>query len=164
MVKIEVLYKEKKISRIIETEQDRYVNFFLATYKDNLVHSKENIHKHPRWSIISGYYAMHDISKLFIAKIYRLKIDREIHATTIKVLKELLKDKEILRLIEKGLEEYQSLSDELNNAKKERVKIQYYTGTPFLKEKYANKSESFLNNIVMPYVNKIELIMKKNDN
>jgi hypothetical protein len=164
MVKIEVLYKEKKISRIIETEQDRYVNFFLATYKDNLVHSKENIHKHPRWSIISGYYAMHDISKLFIAKIYRLKIDREIHATTIKVLKELLKDKEILRLIEKGLEEYQSLSDELNDAKKDRVKIQYYTGTPFLKEKYANKSESFLNNIVMPYVNKIELIMKKNDN
>jgi len=50
---------------------------------------------------------MHDVSKLLIAKMYGLKIDREVHATAIKVLRELLKDKEILKLIEDGYEECQ---------------------------------------------------------
>ena len=159
MVKIEILYKEKKISKIKETELVRYINFFSATYKDNLIHSEDNITKHPRWSIISGYYAMHDVSKLFIAKKYRFRIDRDIHATTIKVLKELLKDKETLKLIEKGFEEYKTLSDDLKDAKIERVKMQYYTGTPFLKEKYANKSKNFYYDVVMPYIKKIESIM-----
>lgn len=68
MVLIETLFRENKISRISELELDRYTNFFENSYKDNLNHSKENLTKFPRWSIVSGYYAMHDIAKLFIAK------------------------------------------------------------------------------------------------
>ncbi len=83
MVKIDTLFNEKKISRISELELGRYVNFFESSYKDNLEHSKKNILEFPRWSIISGYYAMHDITKLFIAKKFRIKIDFEVHATTI---------------------------------------------------------------------------------
>ena len=85
MVKIEVLYREGKVSKIKETELQRYIEFFTESYKDNLNHAEYTLESHPRWSIISGYYAMHDISKLLIAKIYRLKINSEVHSTTIKV-------------------------------------------------------------------------------
>lgn len=68
MVKIDALFKEGKIVRINEFESERYINFFENSYKDNLEHSKANIIQSPRWSIISGYYAMHDITKLFLAK------------------------------------------------------------------------------------------------
>ncbi len=163
MVKLEVLEKEKKISRIKETELERYVQFFTASYKDNRDHAIETVETHPRWSIISGYYAMHDVSKLLIAKIYRLKIEREIHATTIKVLRELLKDKEVLHLIEEGFEEYRNLADDLNDAKKERIKVQYYTGTAFLKKKYAKRAKEFLTFIVEPYLKKINKLLKEEE-
>src|SRR3989338_55433 len=155
MVQIEVLMQEGKVSRIKETELQRYIEFFTESYKDNLRHSEANLSLYPRWSIISGYYAMHDISKLLIAKIYRLKIDGEVHATTIKVLKELLKNDEILRLIEEGYEEFQNLAQDLSDAKKDRVKVQYYTGTKFMKEKYKERANEFYEDIVKPYIEKI---------
>jgi len=160
MVKIEILEKEEKISRIKETELKRYIGFFRESYQDNLNHSKDNIEKYPRWCIISGYYAMHDISKLLIAKIYRLKIDREVHATTINVLRELLKDEETLKLIEDAYEEFQNLADELRDAKRERVKIQYYTGTAFMKEKYKKRASEFYEDIVKPYIEKIKKMLE----
>jgi hypothetical protein len=92
MVSIETLMKEGKVSRIRELEVGRYVNFFENSSKDNLAHCKATIKTFPRWSIISGYYAMHDTTKLLIAKKFRLKIELEVHATTIKVLRELVKD------------------------------------------------------------------------
>lgn len=170
MVKLEILEKENKISRIKETELDRYTEFFTESYKDNLSHSEANADNYPRWSIISGYYAMHDISKLLIAKVYRLKVDKEVHSTTIKVLREILKDKETLKLIETGYEEFHSIADELSDAKKERVKVQYYTGTSFLKEKYKKKASDFSSGVVNPYIEKIKKMLgtekkaRKDDN
>ncbi|MBT4539963.1 hypothetical protein HOC35_00470 [Candidatus Woesearchaeota archaeon] len=155
MVKIELLLNEKKISRIKETELSRYLDFYKESYTDNLNHATANVNNFPRWSIVSGYYAMHDISKLFIAKVYRFKIDREVHATTIKVLKELLNDPGLLKLIEDGYGEYSNLDDDLKDAKKERVKVQYYTGTDFMKHKYANKAKEFVGINVKTYVEKI---------
>jgi hypothetical protein len=160
MVKIEILEKERKISRIIETELGRYIEFFTESYKDNLGHSKENIGAYPRWSIISGYYAMHDISKLLIAKVYRLKIDREVHATAIKVLRALLRDDETLGLIEEGYGEFQNLDEELSDAKKDRVRVQYYTGTKFMKEKYKKRADEFYSGVVAPYVKKIKALLE----
>ena len=160
MVKIEDLEKGKKISRIKETELDRYIEFFTESYQDNLRHSEDNKEIYPRWTIISGYYAMHDISKLLIAKVYRFKIEKEVHATTIKVLRELLKDEETLKLIEEGYEEFQSLADELNDAKKDRVKVQYYTGTKFMKEKYKKRAFEFYEDIVIPYIKRIKKILE----
>lgn len=160
MVKIETLEKEKKISRIKETELDRYIEFFTESYQDNLKHSEDNKETYPRWTIVSGYYAMHDISKLLIAKIYRFKIEKEVHATTIKVLRELLKDEETLKLIEEGYEEFQSLADELNDAKKDRVKVQYYTGTKFMREKYKKRALEFYGDIVIPYIKRIKKILE----
>ncbi|MFH1440267.1 MAG: hypothetical protein ABIG89_06875 [Candidatus Woesearchaeota archaeon] len=161
MVKIEILLDENKLSRIKETELGRYLGFFTESYTDNLNHSIANVELFPRWSIISGYYAMHDISKLLIAKIYRFKIERETHTTTIKVLREVIKDKEILKLIEDGYKEYKSLADDLNDAKKERVKVQYYTGTHFMKVKYKHMASDFVNDIVKPYIQKINKLITK---
>lgn len=161
MVKIEVLLRKGKVSKIKETELQRYVEFFTESYQDNLKHSEENLESFPRWSIISGYYAMHDISKLLIAKVYRLKIELEVHATTIKVLRELLKDEEIIKLIEEGYEEFQILSEELKDAKKDRVKVQYYTGTTFMKEKYKKRSVEFHKDVVRPYIKKIKKLLEE---
>src|SRR3989338_1000002 len=113
MVKIEILLSEGKISKISELELKRYTDFFENSYKDNLDHCKSNLDKFPRWAIISGYYAMHDITKLLLAKKFRIKIDFEVHATTIKVLKELIKNKEIISLIEEGYKEFLTLANDL---------------------------------------------------
>ncbi len=155
MVKIEVLIKEGKISRINELEVERYINFFESSYKDNLEHSEYNINSFPRWSIISGYYAMHDATKLLLSKKFRIKIELEVHSTTIKILQELIDNKEILNLIKKGYKEFLSLANDLAEAKKDRVKVQYYTGTKFMKKEYAKKAEGFHNSIVLVYLEKI---------
>ena len=144
MVSVKTLIEEGKIARIRELEVARYVNFFEQSYKDNLEHCISTKQTFPRWSIISGYYAMHDITKLLIAKKFMLKIELEVHATTIKVLRELIKDKEATRLIEKGYSEFISLANDLTLAKKERKKAQYYTGTAFMKERFAKISAEFL--------------------
>ena len=152
---------EGKVVRLNELEIDRYVNFFSSSYKDNLEHCRATLASFPRWSIISGYYAMHDITKLLLAKKFRLKIELEVHATTIKVLHELIKNKEILRLIEKGYSEFINLANDLAEAKKERVKVQYYTGTAFSKETYANRAAEFLKTIVVLYLEKINALLEE---
>lgn len=48
MVKIEVLLKEGKVSRIKETELPRYIEFFTESYKDNLKHSEANLNSYPQ--------------------------------------------------------------------------------------------------------------------
>ena len=161
MVKIETLIKEEKVSKISELELERYINFFDKSYKNNLEHSKFVLEKFPRWSIISGYYAMHDIAKLFLAKEFRLKIDYEVHATAIKVLRELIKNKEILKLIEKGYEEFINLANDLAEAKKDRVKVQYYTGTEYMEQEYKKRAKEFLNKIVELFLFKINKLMEK---
>jgi hypothetical protein len=160
MVKIEILLQERKISRINELELNRYLNFFENSYKDNLEHSKANLDKFPRWAIISGYYAMHDITKLLLAKKFRIKIELEIHATTIKVLRELIKNKEIITLIEHGYKEFLTLAQDLDEAKKERIKAQYYTGTEFMYKEYEKRALEFYDSVVLKYLEKIQELLK----
>ncbi|MBI2676029.1 MAG: hypothetical protein HYX24_06230 [Candidatus Aenigmarchaeota archaeon] len=160
MVSVETLMKEGKVSRIRELEVERYVNFFENSYRDNLGHCMFSLKEFPRWSIISGYYAMHDITKLLIAKKYRLKIELEVHATTIKVLKELLGDRVILRLIERGYREFISLANDLAEAKRQRTRAQYYTGTEYMKEHFGKMSEEFLAATVNPYVQRIRKLLE----
>ena len=160
MVKIDILLNEGKISKISELELKRYVDFFENSYKDNLEHSKSNLDKFPRWAIISGYYAMHDITKLLLAKKFRLKVEFEVHSTTIKVLRELIKSEEILSLIEKGYKEFLSLANDLAEARDERVKAQYYTGTEFMHEEYLKRANGFYQNVVLQYLEKIKELLK----
>ena len=152
--------KRKLASKIIETESERYLNFFDNTYKENLEHCKFVIENFPRWSIVSGYYAMHDITKLFLAKKFNIKIDFNVHKTTLDLLKEVVNDKEILKLLKTGYKEFIETANDLARARKERTKAQYYTGTEFMKEKYKEKAKDFLNKIVIPYLNKINDIIR----
>lgn len=159
MVNIEVLIREGKLSRIMELEKQRYVRFFAHSYKENFEHSKFIMRHFPRWCIISGYYAMHDVTKLLLAKQFGLKVDYEVHATTIKALKELVKNKEILKLIEKGYNEFISLANDLAEAKRERVKVQYYTGTEFMKMHYRERASEFNKFVVKPYLEKVRRLL-----
>lgn len=158
MVKIETLIAEGKVVKIGELELARYTNFFENSYKENLEHSKAVMTAYPRWSIISGYYAMHDITKLLLAKNFMLKIELEAHATTIKVLAELIKNNELVKLIEKGYNEFIFLANDLASAKKERVKAQYYTGSKFMKGEYRKRASVFLNEVVTPFIDKIKAL------
>jgi hypothetical protein len=155
MVRIETLMREGKVSRIGELEIGRYANFFENSHKDNLEHCKFTLGTFPRWSIISGYYAMHDITKLLLAKKFRLKMEIEVHATTIKVVREVLKKPKIVEMLEKGYSEFIRLANDLAEARKERVKVQYYTGTEFMKGEYRRRAEDFLKNMVEPYLEAI---------
>src|SRR4030042_1775632 len=141
---INYLLKTKKISRIIETEKERYLNFFSNSYKENLEHCKDNIKKYPRWSIISGYYAMHDLTKLFLADKFSIKVELNVHQTTLDVIKELIKDEQIIEMLNLGYSEFIKLLNDLAIAKKQRTKAQYYTGTNFMKEKYKEEAKIFL--------------------
>jgi hypothetical protein len=154
--KLRELFLKRKISRISELEIERYINFLQNSYKDDLAHASENVDKFPRWSIISGYYAMHDIAKLFLAKKFRIKILKEVHSTTIKVMKVVSERKDLIKLLEIGYKEFRKLVEELEVAKKERVKVQYYTGTPYLESLYKKRAKEFLENVVKPFIQKME--------
>ena len=154
MVKIEILIDEGKISKINDLELERYVNFFENSYTDNLEHCKSNLDKFPRWAIISGYYGMHDITKLLLAKKFRVKIEFEVH------LREVIKNKEINNLIEIGYKEFLTLANDLDEAKKERTKVQYYTGTKFMHQEYLKKANEFCNSVVLPCTEKIKELLK----
>ncbi len=159
MVKIEILMQEGKVGKINELELERYLNFFEHSSDDNLRHSLAVTDTFPRWSIISGYYAMHDRTKLFLAKTFRLKIELEVHSTTIKVLREVLHDQETLKLMEKGYQEFISLANDLAQAKKERVKSQYYTGSAYMEEEYKKRATAFLRETVEPFLQKIDALL-----
>jgi len=127
---------------------------------DNLEHCKYVMDGYPRWAIISGYYAMHDMAKLLLAKQFRLKVDFEVHSTTIKVLNTLVKNKQILNLIDKGYKEFISLANDLADAKKDRVKVQYYTGTEYMKDEYKKRAKEFLRVVVEPYLKKMTILLR----
>lgn len=163
MVKIDILFKKGLITKISELEKERYINFFENSYKDNLEHSKKNLVEFSRWSIISGYYAMHDITKLLMAKKFRIKVEFNVHKITIQLLRELIKNKELNILIKKGYTEFLNLANDLSEARKERTKVQYYTGTKFLKEEYTKRAEEFYEKIAFEYVEKIKKLIEEKD-
>lgn len=158
MKRLDYLFKTGKITRIIETEKPRYLNFFSNSYKENLEHCKFVLLIFPRWSIISGYYTIHDLTKLFLAEKFNIKIEFNVHQTTIEVLGELIKDKQIIEMLNLGYNEFLKLLNDLATARAKRTKAQYYTSSAFIKEKYKQEAFSFLHSTVLPYINKIKEI------
>ena len=156
---IESYLKKGLISKIVETELTRYINFFEQTYKENIEHAEAVKNTFPRWGIISGYYAMHDITKLFLVKRFSIKVDLRVHKTTILLMKSLCEQKEILILLESAYEEFLKMANDLAEAKEERMKAQYYTGSEFMKERYKKESIEFLKNFVRPYLQKMAILI-----
>jgi hypothetical protein len=161
MLTIENLIADDKISRISHYEKPRYINFFETTYKDDLELCKFVLEKHPRWSIISGYYAMHDVTKLFLAMNYGYKVhDIDVHSTTISLLSLVLRQshEDIVSLFESGYEEYKNTVGELSGARNERRKAQYYTGSEFTRDYYLSRARKFCDESVEPYIEKILIL------
>lgn len=169
--------KEEKESLWIElpqTEKKNYLEFHQQAYLEDLQHAEENMLKYPRWSIISGYYAMHDLTKLFFALNYNFKITSpQIHLKVILVLEEKIKDetikKKLIDLLKEAKEEYfqvERLKEKvipllLKEAKKERGKAQYYT-EDFSQERKTTPQRAayFLDNFVKPYIQILEGLIK----
>ena len=162
MNKAEWLFRKGNISRIEETEKERYLNFFSHSYKENLEHCRFVLVKYPRWSIISGYYAMHDIAKLFLADKFSIKVNLPVHEAVIILFKELIKDKELAQMLNLGYDELMKLMNDLVKAKKKRTSMQYYTGTKFMKERYGKEAKKFLETKASPFVERIRSL--RNDN
>ncbi|OGM03143.1 hypothetical protein A3K72_00420 [Candidatus Woesearchaeota archaeon RBG_13_36_6] len=165
MVKSLQGYREQGTVRDLTPQEKGYYQTFLeTTYKDNLKASDFLLVKFPRWSIISGYYTMHDISKLYLAKQFNLKFSQpEVHGAVIQTLRELVKRKDILELIEEANEEYEniiSLHLSLKQGKEEREKTQYYTSETIKAEVNLQKGSYFLERLVKPYIKLVEKLMK----
>jgi len=153
------------IKELAPIEAEQYHSFLETTYKDNIAASEFLLLKFPRWSIISGYYAMHDISKLYLAKNFNLKFSKpEVHAAVIQALREFVKRKDILELIKKAEEEFNqiiSLHLALLQGKEEREKSQYYISTSIKPKIGLEKASYFLTKLVEPYIKIIEELIKK---
>ena len=148
------------------TEKNNYIEFHELAYKEDLRHSEKNIIDFPRWSIISGYYAMHDITKLFLAEKFNIKVSSpDIHSKTLDILEQAIIDKKLkeklLGLLREAKSTYynverlkeRALPILLRREKQERGKSQYYTQDFNIKTNInAQKSSYFLDEIVKPYI------------
>jgi len=159
-----------EFNQLPATEKENYLEFHKLSYKDDLKHAEKNVLEFPRWSVISGYYAMHDLTKLFLANKFSIKITSpEIHAKTIRAIEFYIKDdnlkKEILELLDKAKEIFfnaERLKEKiipllLKKGKQERAKSQYYA-EDYTNEKKVNSQKAvyFLDEIVKPYIKIVE--------
>ncbi|MBI2564594.1 hypothetical protein HYV79_01230 [Candidatus Woesearchaeota archaeon] len=165
MVKLLIDYKSQgSVVELTPQEKTYYEQFLQYTYQDNIQTAEFLLLKHPRWSIIAAYYAMHDISKLYLTKKFNLKFSNpEIHAAVIQALRELVKRNDILELIESAEEEYSEiilLHLTLLQGKKERAKTQYYTNETIKPEVAMQKASYFLEKLIKPYLKLVEKLLK----
>ncbi|RLJ04538.1 MAG: hypothetical protein DRP14_03175 [Candidatus Aenigmatarchaeota archaeon] len=150
------------VMKLNEVERELWIKFHEKAYKEDLALAKEIAEKYPRWSIIAGYYAMHDLAKLYLGKVYNIKISgQNIHRQTIDELKKVIKDKnkELISLLETAEREVKELGIDsvpylLILGKKERGKAQYYSSSQSID--YSKKAKWFLNEVVRLFVKIVE--------
>lgn len=165
MVKLLIDYRAQgSVRDITPQEKEYYERFLQYTYKDNMAAADFLLLKHPRWAIISSYYAMHDASKLFLAEKFNIKFSNpEIHSAVIQALRELVQRKDIVHLIETADEEYSeiiTLHLALFRGKKERAKTQYYTPDTTSPEVSLQKASYFIEKLAMPFIKIVEQLRK----
>lgn len=155
------------MKRLNEIERKIWISFHEYAYKEDLSLAESLISNYPRWSIISGYYAMHDITKLYLGKIHNIKISgQNIHKQTISALRKVLptdpNTEEILELLKNAEEKIKELGIEdisylLQLGKSERGKVQYYSKESFSESRqYEEKARTFFNDIVKIFIKIIE--------
>lgn len=162
-------------SELSATEKKDYAIFHKNSYEDDLRHSEKNLLEFPRWSIISGYYCMHDLTKLFLAEKFNIKISSpNIHSKTIFALEYFVKKDELktrlLELLKEADELYYSaerlkektIPTLLKKGKQERGKAQYYSDENN-KKIDSQRASYFLDTVVKPYVRIICELIKNAD-
>ena len=161
---------EIRWSTLPATEKEQYVKFHKVAYEEDVKHAEKTMLEFPRWSIISGYYAMHDLTKLFLGEKFGVKLSSpEIHRKAIEALEHFVKDaelkKKLLRLLEDAEGVYYSterlkertLPALLKRGKQERGRAQYYSEESVSgSDINAKKASYFLQTVVKPYVEIVE--------
>jgi len=168
--------EETEEQKLLETEREKWLNFHKKAYKDDLEASKLLLLKHPRWSIIANYYAMHDLAKYYLGKTHNLKIaPPDAHKKTINALREKLRDHpdkdRIIELLESAKDEFESIlkfgekapNILLKQGKQQRSKVQYYSETEQDSQfqfSFSQTASFFSENIVKPFVKIMEHLLK----
>lgn len=148
-------------------EKTDYKEWHKNRYNKDLFLAENIIDMDQSWSIIIGYYAMHNITKLFLAtkNIYLIG-GEHIHDQCIKELEkisytELKNLKDTLILLKEAKEKFDSLFLEpkewpviLKHAKFERSNANYYSN------KDSSEAKGFINEIVRPYISTFEKLIK----
>ncbi|MBU0535803.1 MAG: hypothetical protein KKE20_02475 [Nanoarchaeota archaeon] len=154
-----------------EKEREEWIYFHENAYREDLKLAEKLVIESPRWSIVTGYYAMHDLTKLYLGKIKGWKIAGEfIHSKAIESLSEALKEEPkkemILNLIkeaEKEIDEALRIHETtvvrlLRAGKSERGKAQYYSDKKedMFNINFSKKASYFIEKIVKPYIKIME--------
>ncbi len=143
------LVEEGVIKNLPEIEKTKYVTFYLNLFNEDIELCKKLINTSSRWSIICGYYAMHNIAKAVLAKLFNIKISGKfVHQATIIALKRF---KDEINKIIGGKCNIDELLDYLEIAKNKRASSQYYRKN--IGEYEKNEAYDFLKTIVEPFIN-----------
>jgi len=155
--------------RLTTEETVRWIKFHEEIYKEDHKMANKVIIDSPRWSIIMGYYAMHNVSKLYLAKIHNIKISGEnVHAKTLFFISKYAKQdtKKIIPLLEKAKKEYDAITSSsiwvisrlLSKGRDERTKTQYYNTVKAEKSimELMQAAQYFISNFVEPYIKIME--------
>lgn len=155
------------------TEKEIYVRWHDYAYQEDLESAELLVEKHPRNSIVLGYYSMHNIAKRYLGDVFSIKIPHDdTHSMTLKALKEKI-DKEVTRkrvieLMKKAQEEYEIfskpkpelLSALLRHGSSERKSHSYYQSKQEGEKRAGSeKAREFIDMIVKPFIK----IMKELD-
>ena len=101
-----------QIVPLLTREREQHEEFQKAAYKEDLDVANMLLHKVPRWSIISSYYAMHDLTRLYLVQKLGVKLaGQSVHETAIIALEKALKDpteqEQAIALLEQAQQEYE---------------------------------------------------------
>lgn len=165
-IKHEEMFKEVNLTT---EETQRWLKFHENAYKEDQEMADKVLADSPRWSVIMAYYAMHNISKLYLAKAHNLKISGEdVHAQTLFFISKYVKQesKRIIPLLKQAKEEYDSIISSsiwvipqlLSKGRDERTKVQYYDISKAGKSKIElmQAAQYFISNFMAPYIKIME--------
>ena len=155
---------------ILTTEEaPRWIAFHEQAYKEDRAMADKVLLEAPRWSIIMAYYAMHNVTKLYLAKVHNLKVSgQDIHAKTLFFISRYVQQdaKKIIPLLKQAKEEYDAITSSsvwvipqlLAKGRDERAKTQYYDTIKSQKSRIElmQAAQYFLDNFMEPYLTIME--------
>ena len=118
-------------------DREAYLMFHRLAYREDLELSRTLLARSPRWSIITGYYAMHNLAKLYLGAEHGIRITGEhIHESVVRELDKALRHtserKRLLDLLAtadaafKGLQQPREVAELLERGRRNRSAANYY--------------------------------------
>ena len=171
MVDFEELEAEGAISRFTAAEKERkglYLEFHAQAYKEDLDIAESLKSASHRWSVTAAYYAMLNLTKLYLAKRHNLSINDRSHVAARLALARVLEEKgtrkralELLEQAEKEFESFtaprrreSSLPSMLSAGQKKRERASYYSHPP--PQRRREDLDSLFKGTVRPFISIME--------